>query len=504
MSFPRIRPAVWALPVVFCHFVLANAACAAAPEGDHSAASAAGPLRLRGYYFTLMRMPTFDLEDWREIVDDVASDNGNMIILWVAGGFRSKLFPQTWEYNADHANVREDFVGRLIDYAHERNVRVLLGFTPFGYDGVNRMGVARPEWQAIGADGKPSKPFGIHCWGVNLCPAKEATQRFMLDYAREMAFDFYPQADGLFIESSDYAICHCNECRGRFFDHEFAFVEKISHAVWAKWPEKQIVVYPHYFSGKDVPGIGVAGAKRPFDRRWSIFFTPHSAPPSDELIAQAADAIWWDDSPALHSPLQIAAGARKAVELGCTGYIPSLESFSFVASEREEGEQYLVGRRQVPFGFGWLSEGASPYRELPVRINRLAYKAYSQDPSTSDEAFHDVLRRELFPAEDSPVDDATLDDALFLHKVFAFRRTWCQAAPLADPQRVKTLQESGRLDDALKGELRRQLDRVRTLQEKYADKRGPGAEIEKIADWLDLQWNRESEALLAPSPCGAR
>jgi len=34
----------------------------------------------------------------------------------------------------------------------------------------------------------------------------------MREYVREMAFDFYPEADGLFIESSDYAICHCAEC----------------------------------------------------------------------------------------------------------------------------------------------------------------------------------------------------------------------------------------------------------------------------------------------------
>ena len=50
----------------------------------------------------------------------------------------------------------------------------------------------------------------------------------MLEYAREMAFDFYPEADGLLIESSDYAICHCKDCGERFFEKEFEFVNVIS------------------------------------------------------------------------------------------------------------------------------------------------------------------------------------------------------------------------------------------------------------------------------------
>jgi hypothetical protein len=43
-----------------------------------------------------------------------------------------------WEFFEEHRNVRKDFVRDLIDHAHTRGVRVLLGFTPFGYDGVRR------------------------------------------------------------------------------------------------------------------------------------------------------------------------------------------------------------------------------------------------------------------------------------------------------------------------------------------------------------------------------
>lgn len=107
----------------------------------------------------------------------------------------------------------------------------------------------------------------------------------MLDYAREMAFEFYPEADGLFIESSDYAICHCPQCGPRQFDHEFAFMRAISNEVWGQNPAATIVVYPHYFSGARLKFSfsEAVATKQPFDSRWTLFFTPHSAAIEPEL-----------------------------------------------------------------------------------------------------------------------------------------------------------------------------------------------------------------------------
>ena len=307
-----------------------------------------GPFAQRGYYITFMRMPTYDLADWRRIIDDTHDDGGNTLLLWVAGAFRSEKYPITWKYNADHENVRKDFVRGLIDHAHARGIKVLLGFTPFGYDGVNQYPLEHPELKAVGKDGKPVQPFGIGCWGYSLCPSRPESQRFMLDYAREMAFDFYPDADGLLIESSDYAICHCKDCGGRFFEKEFEFVKRISDEAWAKNPEATVVVFPHYFSGAEVPGFGVKAAKRAFDPRWSLVFTPHSSHPEPDLIKRARSSLWWDDSPARRRPQEIRAGARRARGLGVSGYVPSLEAFTFLATEAEEGQAWLKGRRQVP------------------------------------------------------------------------------------------------------------------------------------------------------------
>src|SRR5438270_2815983 len=69
-----------------------------------------GPFSQRGYYITFMRMPTYDLADWKQIVDGIHDDDGgNTLLLWVAGAFRSEKYPVTWRYNRDHENIRKDF-----------------------------------------------------------------------------------------------------------------------------------------------------------------------------------------------------------------------------------------------------------------------------------------------------------------------------------------------------------------------------------------------------------
>src|SRR4026207_2283021 len=84
------------------------------------ACGAESPFAQRGYYMTFMRMPAFGLAEWKQIIDCIHEDGGNTLLLWTAGGFRSKQFPETWTYNADHKNVQTDFVRDLIDYAHAK------------------------------------------------------------------------------------------------------------------------------------------------------------------------------------------------------------------------------------------------------------------------------------------------------------------------------------------------------------------------------------------------
>jgi hypothetical protein len=354
----------------------------------------------RGFYLLPNRAPTLGYAACRDMIDTMAEDGTNTVILWLAGGFRSRKFPITWQYNAGHANVREDFMGKLIRHAQRRGIKCLLGFTPFGYDGVNQYPHVHPELKAVGTDGNPVTEFGIHSWGWNLCPARSESQRFMLEYVREMAFEYYPEADGLFIESSDYAICHCPDCGVKHFDHEFQFVRTISEETWARKPGAMVVVYPHYFSGAKLrfSFTEAVATRHPFNPRWTLFFTPHSAAIAPDLIAQARASWWWNEAPSRFNIPGIRAGAQRARDAHCTGFMPSLECYSYVETHEEFGEPWLNGRRQVPFGFGWLAQGASPYRELPMRVARLACREYTANPDLSDEAFREALGRELFGA----------------------------------------------------------------------------------------------------------
>lgn len=463
-------------------------------SGTNSRESADGPFRQRGYYITFMRMPAYGLPAWKRIVDAVGADGGNMLLLWVAGAFRSVKYPITWRYNQEHANIRHDFVRDLINYAHTKGIRVLLGFTPFGYDGVNQYPLEHPELKAVARDGRSVRPFGIGCWGYNLCPSHPESQRFMLEYVRELVFDHYPNADGLLIESSDYAACHCSDCRARFYEQEFAFVREISAELWARKPDATIVDYPHYFTGAPVPGLGVKAATQPFDPRWTLFFTPHSAPLDPTLIRQARGSLWSDDAPALRRPADVQAGARRARQAGVTGYVPSLEAFSFVATEAEEGQAWLKGRRQVPLGMGWLKLEDPPYDALPMRVNRSAYREFSRNPALPFEQYRDILGAEVFGAATGR---QAVDDLLELQAAFALERTWCQPSPVVSPDRVAAMKAHGTLTPAKAAQYLAAVSRLQQIADRYSASNQDGSrELHRAARWVVEQWDGERLKLL--------
>lgn len=395
------------------------------------AAHAGGaPFALRGYYITLMRMPVMGLAEWKQAVDCFAEDDANTLILWTAGGFRSQKFPVTWQYNAEHANIRHDFVRELIDYAHTKKIRVLLGFTPFGYDGTNRYPIEHPELKARKADGSPVDEFGIGSRGWNLCPAKAESQRFMREYIDEMVFDFYPNADGLLIESSDYAICNCPECGPLYYDHEFKFVRELSDKLWQRKPDATILVFPHYFTGAKVPGLDATAAKQPFDSRWGLIFSPHSAHFDANLMSKTKTTVFWSDATALHTPREVATAAQTARQHGVTGFVPSLEAFSYIPDRPEAGEPWVVGKRHHPFGFDPATEGKMPYNTLPVRVQRFAYRAFSQNPELAYEEFQQKLGKHFFGPNASRTQVA---DLLEVQRIWSYESDWYWASPLLDP-----------------------------------------------------------------------
>jgi hypothetical protein len=440
---------------------------------DSWAGASNPPFAQRGYYMTFMRMPAFGLAEWKQMVDCIRDDGGNVLLLWTAGGFRSRKFPETWEYNRDHKNVVQDFVRELIDYAHTKEIKVFLCFTPFAYDGVNQYSIQRPELRATGRDGKETSFWGMHSWGYNLCPSQPASQRFMVEYVREMFFDFYPNADGLMIESSDYAICHCPECREKFFVREFQFVRQISDEIWKAKRQAAIMVYPHYFTGSKVPGYDVRAATETFDSRWTLFFTPHSAHIDAALMKQASASIYSNEGLSLGTPATIRDAARLAKKNGLTGFIPSLEPFTCPAGPPEK-----PGPRLKPFHFGWLREGQMPLNELPVRVNRVAYREYCRNPDLTDAEFRQLLSRLIFGLQNP----AAAEDLLFVTDCCFKESQWFKAPPLfVGPEGQKAEKPAV---------LRERVDRLRSIAGRY-EKSTVEAErdLHKIAAWIVQRWN---------------
>jgi hypothetical protein len=438
----------------------------------------AEPFELRGYYLTFMRMPVMGLNEWKQAVDCFEEDGANVLILWMGGGFASKKFPITWQYNREHHNVTNDFARALIDYAHTKKIKVLLGFTPFGYDGVNQYGIGKPELRAKKADGSVVDQFGIHCWGWNLCAAQAESQRFMREYVSEMAFDFYPNADGLLVESSDYNICRCADCGPKYYEREYAFVKWISDEVWKRKPNATILVYPHYFAGGKIPGMDALAARQEFDPRWGLAFSPHSSHFKPELIQKARESIYWSDAPILGTPRGVMEAARAARKNGVTGFVPSMEAFSYVTTRTEGGEPSENGKRRRAFGMDTLREGRMPYRSLLARVPRAAFREFSRNPDLEFAEFERRLGKEVFGDESS----LAVKDLLELQRIFTFESDWYWASPLWEPDLYE--KRKGRLNVV---EHRRNF----LMLEEIARKDGTG-EMGKIAGEVVRRWGEKT------------
>lgn len=181
-----------------------------------------------------------------------------------------------------------------------------------------------------------------------------------------------------------------------------------------------------------------------------------------------------------------------------TGYVPSLEAYSFVPTEAEEGQAWLKGRRQVPLGFGWLKEGDPPYDELPMRVNRIAYREFSRNPDLKFDQFKEKLGREVFGNASPP---QLVEDLLELQAVFARERTWCQPSPLVCPERVRAMKAQGRLSPEKWNEYKAALAKLRAMEERHREARSEGErELLQLARWVLRQWEGENQALLEQTP----
>ena len=448
--------------------------------------TAAG-VRRTCYYLTFCRMPTLGLEEWKSAFRDFADDEIDLVVLWLGGGFASRKYPITWQYNASHLNVQEDFVKDLIDYAHTLGIKVLLGFTPYNYDGTNQYYLERPDLKGTQAGGTIMPILGIHSWGYALDPSKEDARTFMLEYARELYFDFYPNADGLMIESADIEVPTGGGSSGtRYYELEYDFAKQLSDEVWAQDPDAEIIVYPHYFKGK--------GLSHEWDDRWTLTFNDWAAPLDAELIAQASKTLYFDLNLVHELPLALRDSMRKVRANGVQTYGASHEFFTFDSVRPEFLEWANVNRALRPFGFDQLERDKNPYSDPIIAVNRVALREFARDPDLGVDAFREALGRALL---DTGGTDKSVDDLLYLHECYYWKRTFFQAGPVADPRAMHDLLERGKLtfDDLARiGSL---LDGVPAVRDRLRAAEGERARsLAAHAEYILAAWSESDRTYL--------
>ena len=430
-------------------------------------ASPSKPFEYRGYYFILSRNPRYGLEDYRFILDRMAEDRANLLILWIGGGFPSRKYPETWDHNREHRNMKENFAGAVIDHARARGIRVVLGLTPFAYDGVNRYGAAHPELGAKTRDGKPGVTGGIHSLGRGLCPSREGSREFMMGYCRELLEDFYPGADGLFLEHSDYGTCECAECaNGAGLRQEWDFVRDISARVWSRKPDALVLVYPQYAA------LGVT-----YDPRHVIFLAPHNMKGAEKVANPKVFSHGYWDCPGDFRDL-----CARAAKEGWAGVLPSMENFTY--------------ENPHAFDTRWGPEGSRGWDDLIVRVTRLSLREFAARPALDEAGFRAAVRKALF---DESVPDAAVDDLLLLHRRLNRWEGWMRRGGVMrippEPIDSTKLDAAARklLDEEVLPALR-DLEgiRRRSLDAAAKSPRGRGAEtcrsMAQIAGWVCEAW----------------
>lgn len=139
-------------------------------------------------------LAAWTLDQWRDLATSMGRHGMNR--LWVLLNGYTLAYPSTRypELRDRHArNVRENFLGPLIDHAHAAGVQVYLMLTTDGHG--RDFSRLHPEAVRRGADGRP----GEH-WG--LCLEHPATERYLFDVLTEV-LTLYPQADGLAVHPTE-------------------------------------------------------------------------------------------------------------------------------------------------------------------------------------------------------------------------------------------------------------------------------------------------------------
>ncbi|MCM8803699.1 MAG: hypothetical protein NC833_00380 [Candidatus Omnitrophica bacterium] len=156
--------------------------------------------------------PDIFLEDYYLLIDFMKSMDLNGLIIW---GF----------LRDSHGGI--SYARKIIEYAHKKNIKIIpgIGLGAYGgiyYDGENKYNLRyhilkNPGLSGIDKNGNKRNDI--------LCPSKKENIEWYLEGINWLFDNF--QVDGVNLETGDYGICWCNECKKRRGENETFSTEDI-------------------------------------------------------------------------------------------------------------------------------------------------------------------------------------------------------------------------------------------------------------------------------------
>ena len=355
------------------------------------------PIRQRGTYNVVCHglAPRYTRQDWERVIDTMAEDGMNLIYFWLAGLFRSNLFPESFVY--PETPLTNDDVRLLIRYAHNRGIDFYLGTGVFAWYGIDEIAKYHADFREVGF------PY--------MSRTRPAARLAMKNYLLEL-YDAFPEADGMWLEIGDEGDYACKDPVCQQPLDEFgstasgqvtpAFLKEFSGALWQKHPQAKLVWgigYPeaHKWDVKYYDEL-----RRHFRdpryyflevrQNWELQDSEGVLKPLREL---SPNTMHWDQYYAL-SLRDIGERVRRVYQDGLAGHIVAFEP-GF--------KSHSVYGRSIPY----------PVDAIPYRLTRFAYREFTWDPNLSWNDFRKRLVDHFFgEGADPELVDLTLTVDAFM------------------------------------------------------------------------------------------
>jgi len=128
-----------------------------------------------------------------------------------------------------------------------------------------------------------------------------------------------------------------------------------------------------------------------------------------------------------------------------------------------------------------------PYRVLLARVQRFAFREFSQDPDLDFAQFQRDLGTYIFSEASA---EATAD-LLELQRIFTFESDWYWPSPLLDPEFFMTRAKRLNWDSRKRAEYRQNLDILKRIAGKYHSSRNSAErEMSRLAEQVVDRWGK--------------